>query len=125
MKQTNAFIPNYVHSFDASHIVLIVEMVRKLYNFNVITIHDCFGTQANYVEVLSEVVKESFVSMYFDRKCIDKFHNHILNCIDLHYSIDNNTVEGKNGESYTIPNKPEIGELEIEKILPLSSSFAT
>jgi DNA-directed RNA polymerase len=121
----NAFMPNFIHSFDAAHIVLILMKIEKNCKLSVITIHDCFGTQANYAELLGEIVKECFIAMYIGKDCIDNFHNHILNCIKLSYKIDGNKVINKNGEELNIPEKPEMGELEINKVLPYSYTFTS
>jgi len=124
-KQMNAFMPNFIHSFDAAHIVLLTTKISKSYNFNIVTIHDCFGTNANYAELLSEIIKETFIAMYIDKQCIDDFHKHILNCINLSYRIDNGVVMDKEGNKIIIPEKPIIGKLEISKILPYSSTFTS
>jgi len=122
-KQINSFIPNFVHSFDASHIILILLNIERDYKFNVVTIHDCFGCQANYAELLGVIVKETFIAMYIDKECINKFHNHILNYIKLTYKLIDNKTVLKNNKLINIPSKPDIGELEINKVLPFSATF--
>lgn len=49
-KKMYAFIPNFIHSFDAAHIVLMSMKIEMRYKFSIISIHNCFGTQANYAE---------------------------------------------------------------------------
>lgn len=123
-KQVKAFIPNYIHSFDGSHIILLVKRLVKVYDMDIITIHDCFGVGANHAELLAEIVKECFIAMYVDRKCIEKFHNHILTTIKLHYIVEGNkNVIDKEGNTWTIPVKPSTGKLIIEKVLPFSANF--
>ena len=95
-----------------------------LYGFSVTTIHDCFGCQANHVELLSDVVKECFISMYANRDCLDKFHANTLNNIKIHYTIiDDFKVIDKDGVEHDIPCIPEMGDLRIENVLPFSSTF--
>lgn len=118
-------MPNFIHSFDAAHIVLISMKIEKCYKFSIITIHDCFGAQANYAELLGEIVKECFISMYIGKDCINVFHKHIENTIKLNYQICDNKVICEKGEEYSIPEKPVVGDLEINKILPYSSTFTT
>lgn len=124
-KQMNAFIPNFIHSFDAAHVVSILMKIEKSYKFNILTIHDCFGCQANYAELLAEIVKECFIALYIDKRTISNFHDHILNSIKLNYRIVDNKVISKEGEEISIPEKPAIGELEIQKILPYSCTFTS
>ena len=88
---------------DASNIVLLVKRIKQDFNFNVVTIHDCFG--ANYAELLSHLVKESFIDIYGNKDCIDKFHSHMLNNIEAVYKIEGNKVIDKDGISHDIPPK--------------------
>jgi DNA-directed RNA polymerase len=118
-------MPNFIHSFDAAHIVLITTKISESYKFNIVTIHDCFGTHANYAELLSEIIKERFIAMYLDKQCINDFHNHILNSIKLNYTLNNNKVMDSKGREKIIPEKPQMGELDISKILPYSSTFTS
>jgi DNA-directed RNA polymerase len=51
-KQKTAFMPNLVHSLDASHIILLIEKIINVYKnhhnvewiYPLYTIHDCFGS---------------------------------------------------------------------------------
>ncbi|KAI9493363.1 hypothetical protein BDB00DRAFT_763857, partial [Zychaea mexicana] len=53
IKQVNAFIPNFVHSMDGSHVALLIkEILSKEKNINILTVHDCFATNANDVYIL-------------------------------------------------------------------------
>jgi DNA-directed RNA polymerase len=70
---------------DASNIVLLIKEVINKYHFDVLTIHDCFGVHANFVETLSYIVKETFIAIYGDKKTIDRFHSHIINNIKAAY----------------------------------------
>lgn len=104
VKQMNVFMPNFIHSFDAAHIVLLCMKVRESYNFNIVTIHDCFGTNANHAELLSEIIKQTFIAIYYDKECINRFHKHILSTIKLCYPIiEDNVVIDKEGNKIIIP----------------------
>ena len=93
IKQVNSFIPNFIHSMDASNIVILVKKVTELnLNLNIITIHDCFGIHANQAELLSYLVKESFISIYGKKDCINKFHSISLEMIKSTYKIEKNKV---------------------------------
>ena len=84
IKQVNSFIPNFIHSMDASNIVILVKKVTELnLNLNIITIHDCFGIHANQAELLSYLVKESFISIYGKKDCINKFHSIIYKLYNI------------------------------------------
>ena len=121
-KQVNSFIPNFIHSLDASNIVLLFKKMEGL-KHEVITVHDCFGVHANDAEFLSYMVKQTFISIYGDKDCIDKFHSYILYNIKAVYRVDRNVVEGKNGITYNIPDKPVLGNMNLEKQLIESKYF--
>nr|QWO71408.1 RNA polymerase [Termitomyces sp. K2P1] len=80
-RQNNAIVPNVVHSFDASNIALLVENISSSFSenqINLLTIHDCFATNANDVEDMILKVKLAFISLYSDKLFIDGYHNFIL-----------------------------------------------
>jgi hypothetical protein len=123
VKQINSFIPNFIHSMDGSNIVLLLNNIKKKYSFDVITIHDCFGVQANYCEILSQLVKESFILIYGDKKCIENFHNHIIENIKAVYKVYDNIVINKDGKEFKLPQKPIIGEMDLKAQLSESKYF--
>lgn len=80
-KQNNSIVPNVVHSFDASNIALLVENLSSNFinkKMDLITIHDCFATNANDVDEMVLKVKLSFIALYSDRSFIKDYHNFIL-----------------------------------------------
>jgi len=123
VKQINSFIPNFIHSMDASHIVILIKKIISKYNFEIITIHDCFGVHPNHAELLSYLVKESFISIYGDKDCIDKFHSHILNNIKAVFEIVNNQVVDVDGYIHKIPEKPVLGDMDLKLQLLESKYF--
>lgn len=64
IKQVNATIPNIIHSLDASHLYKVIDLmaIKNIHQF--ITIHDCFGSHPNNIEIMSKLVKISFIEMY-------------------------------------------------------------
>jgi DNA-directed RNA polymerase len=122
-KQVNSLIPNFIHSMDASHIVMLIEKLNNKYNLDIITVHDCFGVHANYTELLSFLVKESFISIYGDKNCIDKFHTHALENIKAVYIVKDNIVIDKNDNMLEIPEKPVLGDLDLKAQLLESNYF--
>jgi DNA-directed RNA polymerase len=83
-KQNQAIVPNIVHSFDASNIALLVKALTSKYNkkeINLLTIHDCFATNANNVDILFLNVKLAFISLYSNKPFIENYHNFILEFI--------------------------------------------
>jgi len=108
---------------DASHIVILIEKVVSKYNFEVVTIHDCFGVHPNHAELLSHLVKESFISIYGKKDCIDNFHSHILNNIKAVFEIIDDQVVDVNGYIHKIPEKPVLGDMDLKLQLLESKYF--
>ncbi len=141
LKQVNSFVPNFIHSMDASTIIVLINNIQENFGFEVVTIHDCFAVHANYADILSRLVKESFILIYTDENCIEKFHSYVINTIQAVYDViedkdedeeknekkwkyycdrtrwDKWLVINKKGDMLPIPEKPIIGEMNLRKQL--------
>jgi len=60
----SGFMPNLIHSLDASNIHLLIP---KLTDQPLYTVHDCFATTANNMSKLDNLIliKETFIQIYF------------------------------------------------------------
>jgi DNA-directed RNA polymerase len=108
-KQNQGIVPNIVHSFDASNIALLVKGITADFNMNhkmnLLTIHDCFATNANDVDSMVLQVKLAFLSLYSDKSFITTYHNFILDYIHkTGYLITNKQSEGQK-ISYVVTDK--------------------
>ena len=132
-KQIQAFIPNFVHSMDGSNIALLINECKDKYTFNFACIHDCFATTANHAELLSHLVKQSFITIYGDGEFIKRFHNIILTRIESNYTDDLRedeqghyvVVEDAKGNPkvHRIPNVLEIVAFDLKNELKKSEYF--
>lgn len=77
-KQASAIAPNFVHSLDASHMMLTVDALLNESDFmpSFFMIHDSFGTYAGQLDALDAAIREQFVSMYNDNQ-FEKFVNQV------------------------------------------------
>lgn len=123
IKQVNSFVPNFIHSMDASHIIILLNRIEKDFDFSVVTIHDCFAVHANKAELLSHLVKESFITLYGEKDCIDKFHSHMLENIKAKLTIIDNQVLDVKGVAHNIPKKPVLGAMNLKSQLLESKYF--
>lgn len=120
-KQNNAIVPNIVHSFDASNIALLIKSITSSYtdnSMNLLTIHDCFATNANDVEKMEFLVKWAFMNLYLDKSFIDNYHDFILDyLIKIGFKIDEKYSESKKKiKKYVEVNtKNNLGEIELIK----------
>ena len=77
-KQTQAIIPNIIHSLDSAHIQKLIEKAISIDFSPVLTIHDCFGSLPNKIELLEFLVKLEFINLYSKEDFLAKFHNRFL-----------------------------------------------
>jgi DNA-directed RNA polymerase len=90
----------------------------------IVSIHDCFGTHPNKMAELEFRVKKEFVLLYTQENFLETFHNRIIqSIIDNKYKIleENNekfvVFENTVNKKLSIPNLPELGKLDLEKII--------
>ena len=62
-KQYQAFPPNFIHSLDASHMVLTALMCDGK-GLAFAAVHDSFWTHAADVDVMNEAIRETFIQMH-------------------------------------------------------------
>ncbi|MCP4342368.1 MAG: hypothetical protein GY799_26700 [Desulfobulbaceae bacterium] len=71
-KQRSGIAPNFVHSLDSSHMVMVINAT----DFDdYAMIHDDFGTTAADVGNLYKIIREQFVDMYKDKDLLREWSN--------------------------------------------------
>ncbi|KAF2353919.1 DNA-directed RNA polymerase phage-type [Trinorchestia longiramus] len=63
MKQRNAFPPNFIHSLDASHMMLTALYCHRN-NLTFASVHDCYWTHACSVDTMSKICRDQFVALH-------------------------------------------------------------
>ena len=95
-KQKSGFSPNFVHSIDAC---MLMETLSRLFHERNVRefslIHDSYGTHANYIEDLHEILRQVFVDIYKNGDILQ-------------------SIKSQLGGS-TEP--PKLGELDLEEVL--------
>lgn len=78
------FMPNFIHSLDASNIHLLIKQILmlNLNNLNIYTIHDCFATDYKNMAILEILIKKSFSDIYFEHNYLNSIHNSFLGQIN-------------------------------------------
>lgn len=91
-KQMQAFPPNFIHSLDATHMMLsAMKCAEKDITFA--SIHDSFWTHASDREELSELLRDAFVHMHRENvigRLKEEFDARYKNCMYL-TGLDKNT----------------------------------
>lgn len=111
-KQASGVAPNFVHSMDASHLRMTVNLAKSKYDVTAFSlVHDSFGTCAADADYLFTSIRESFVDMYE--------HNDVIQ--DFYYQFESQLHESQLSEMPVIPMK---GSLDIRLILESLYCFA-
>jgi hypothetical protein len=107
-KQNEGIVANVTHSFDASNIaILIKELLKSNNEINIFTIHDCFSSNANDVELVTFYVKIAFLFLYLNKNFVQTYHEFILTYIkNSNYIINNDQIILKCNKIINIPKIP-------------------
>ena len=76
-KQASAISPNFVHSLDASHLMLTVNACRSNGITSLAMIHDSYGSLACEIDTMNECLREAFVTQY-RQDVLEKFRDEVL-----------------------------------------------
>lgn len=127
-KQNLGIMPNIVHSMDASNIILLINSIRSLNNdIPILTIHDCFASNANNIELVSYYVKLAFLMIYKDSQFITNYHDFIINYLinnNIIFNEDQTGIILKPNKILLLPTKPILNNtLDLEDNILLSKYF--
>ena len=140
LKQNRAFMPNLIHSLDATTLVFLIEAYFNK-NPNPVTnfyaIHDCFGTTCNNMQYIISMLQSIYISLYSDKKYLLEIDNYmryyVKDKIDNNFDIKSvggkveiSTVNRKNEEKIikrTFPNINNIINNKFDLSTYLKNSF--
>ena len=106
-EQANAIAPNFVHSFDSSHLQLTVNAAADEGMSNFLFIHDSFATDCNSAQRFNDIIREEFVKMYRTDH-VNEFHDRV------------EVVLGKKSEV----SRQVMGDFKLEEVLSARYFFA-
>ena len=93
-KMATAIPPNWIHSIDAAHMVLVVLQLMSLGCRNFCMIHDSYGVPANFLKYLPKISKETFYEIHkenqlqFFKEDLENFSQHELPSLPERGSLD-------------------------------------
>ncbi|ORY26907.1 hypothetical protein BCR39DRAFT_540046 [Naematelia encephala] len=83
-RQSTAFPPNFIHSLDATHMMLTALECRKN-NITFASVHDSYWTHASTVEDMSKLIRETFIQLHSNdligalrQEFLDRFGDHYI-----------------------------------------------
>jgi len=98
VKQTQGFPPNFVHSMDATHMMMVAERCQQQ-GIQFAAVHDSFWTHAGDVPMLNKSIREAFVELY-EKPVLQDFYEDL--CVHL------------GGQQ--VPPVPVLGDLDISVV---------
>ena len=99
-RQLNGICPNFIHSLDASCLMLYLLKCKKAGIDAFMTVHDCYGTWASDTDTSAKLLREAFVEVY-KQPILENFTEDIT----------------KDIENTELPKLPEKGKLDIDEVL--------
>tara|TARA_Y100000310_G_scaffold262201_1_gene271821 strand:- start:188 stop:1504 length:1317 start_codon:yes stop_codon:yes gene_type:complete len=98
-RQSNGIAPNFIHSYDACHLMRTIIGAREDYDIqSFAVVHDSFGTHASDMEALSSVIRREFIQIYSEDVLKD-FRDECQKLTDTE-----------------LPALPKYGKLKIEEV---------
>ena len=110
-KQKNGIAPNFVHSMDASHLMLTVCSCVDKGVDSFAMIHDSSGAPAGHGDIMFTTVREVFVNTYSENDVLQDLHDHVENLLSP------NKVE-------LLPEVPNKGSLDLEVVKKSMYAFS-
>lgn len=98
-RQSTAFPPNFVHSLDATHMMMTALACRDA-GLTFASVHDSFWTHACDMDQLAQLLREEFVKLY-EQPVLEQLHEFFV----AHYP------------EIRFPPLPAIGKLDLRKVL--------
>ena len=108
-KQASSIAPNFIHSMDASAMMLCIDRAMKHGVTHFGMVHDSYGTHAADTETLAHDLRESFVNMYKEHDVLLEFRQH------LSYLMDGDDI---------LPTIPPMGNFNLDEILDADYFFS-
>lgn len=86
--QVQAIAPNFIHSMDACHMQRVISAMSKTTN-NLFMIHDSFGCDVAYADLLFKTIRYELVALYDNKNWLEYFLNQVSYMIKDQKKIKN------------------------------------
>lgn len=110
-KQRSTIAPNFVHSFDACHLMMVALEAKKQGITSFLLIHDSFGCLPTDMALFSFTVREQFVKLYENCDPFQAIHENALIALS------------EKGQA-KLESPPAKGTLDIQEVLDSEYAFA-
>lgn len=123
-KQLQAFPPNFIHSLDATHMVLSALQCEKQ-GLTFAAVHDSFWTHASDVSTMNRILRDAFITMHSEDivgRLRSEFDIRYKGCLYMTQVKEKSPIgrkildwRGKNGARH--PRKKELEAAQIKELL--------
>ncbi len=103
MKQSSAFPPNFVHSLDASHMMLTC-VTCAANNITFASVHDSYWTHAGDVDEMSRILREAFVRLH-SKNIMERLRDELMARFGDHRLLVKVDVTNENKAQFDKVNK--------------------
>ncbi len=111
IKQVNGICPNFIHSLDASCLMLWLLRSSEAEIKNFTAVHDSYGVLAQDMELSQQILRNAFVEIYSSYNILEKF-------------VDDITTDLTEEEKEKLPNPPQTYNLDINNVLTSKYFFS-
>lgn len=87
-RQSNGVSPNFVHSVDAAHMMVTIDVAQQCNINSFAMVHDSYGTHAADAEDMWWCLRKAFVEMYSQVDVLENFRNDLLDVLPAHRHSD-------------------------------------
>jgi DNA-directed RNA polymerase len=107
----NGSAPNFVHSMDAAHLMLVVNACVAEGISAIATVHDSFGCLAPQAERFNQIIREELIKMYTEHDVLQEV-------------LDRAKLDLTEHNWHRLPAVPNKGNLDLKEILNAKYAFA-
>ncbi|GES80410.1 DNA/RNA polymerase [Rhizophagus clarus] len=134
-KQRQAFPPNFIHSLDATH-MLMTALACNEKNLTFASVHDSFWTHACDVEIMNKIIRDQFIQLHeqpimenLRNEFIERYKGYIVPVKVLREDLEKlklQKMKETEKDSMTITDngyEPNLSLDELYKIIPNSQNY--
>lgn len=108
----NAVAPNFIHSMDATHLMLVANGCADQIIHSLAVVHDSFGTHAANTDKLGVILRETFVNLY-KADLLGQLREGVLEQLRNYPELADQ-----------VPPLPTLGSFDIDEVLHSNYMFA-
>lgn len=121
-KQSNALMPNLVHSLDSSTLILVYNTFKNTKNvINFYSVHDCFGVSVTEIDLLISLLRSVYIEIYSNNKYIETFDKDIIETLikslssndhsEVRFDVEKRVIYNNDTKILTLPSIPLNSEM--------------